>query len=125
MVVVHNGIIENHEALRRELQAAGFVFTSQTEVQLYQMVQDCQMSTGIEENVDLGSVRIDQLSRNLIIDQFQQVRSLDVVDLQGRSVLRVGALSRSAIGLGALRTGVYLFRLDTESGPVVKRLWVE
>ncbi|MBS7457977.1 glutamine--fructose-6-phosphate transaminase (isomerizing) [Coralloluteibacterium stylophorae] len=29
--VVHNGIIENHAALRAELQAAGYVFTSQTD----------------------------------------------------------------------------------------------
>ena len=32
--VVHNGIIENHVALRRELEAAGFQFTSQTDTEV-------------------------------------------------------------------------------------------
>ncbi|TXK60955.1 glutamine--fructose-6-phosphate transaminase (isomerizing) [Alkalisalibacterium limincola] len=32
--VVHNGIIENHEALRKELQAQGFEFTSQTDTEV-------------------------------------------------------------------------------------------
>src|SRR5690606_23490450 len=32
--VVHNGIIENHLALRNELQAAGCVFTSETDTEI-------------------------------------------------------------------------------------------
>jgi len=32
--VVHNGIIENHEALRTRLKAAGFVFTSETDTEV-------------------------------------------------------------------------------------------
>jgi glucosamine--fructose-6-phosphate aminotransferase (isomerizing) len=32
--LVHNGIIENHEELRAELQAKGFVFTSQTDTEV-------------------------------------------------------------------------------------------
>jgi glutamine---fructose-6-phosphate transaminase (isomerizing) len=31
IAVVHNGVIENHASLRRELQAQGFAFTSQTD----------------------------------------------------------------------------------------------
>jgi len=34
VVVVHNGIIENHEALRKELQGQGFEFTSQTDTEV-------------------------------------------------------------------------------------------
>ncbi|WP_221793515.1 glutamine--fructose-6-phosphate transaminase (isomerizing) [Oceanobacter mangrovi] len=34
IAVVHNGIIENHEGLRRELQAEGFVFQSQTDTEV-------------------------------------------------------------------------------------------
>ena len=34
VAVVHNGIIENHEALRRELQAQGFVFRSDTDTEV-------------------------------------------------------------------------------------------
>ncbi len=34
VAVVHNGIIENHEELRAELQAAGYVFESQTDTEV-------------------------------------------------------------------------------------------
>lgn len=34
IAVVHNGIIENHEALRSELQAAGYSFISQTDTEV-------------------------------------------------------------------------------------------
>lgn len=34
IAVVHNGIIENHEALRTRLQAAGYVFTSDTDTEV-------------------------------------------------------------------------------------------
>jgi glucosamine--fructose-6-phosphate aminotransferase (isomerizing) len=34
LAVVHNGIIENHEALRSRLRAAGFVFTSETDTEV-------------------------------------------------------------------------------------------
>ncbi len=34
LAVVHNGIIENHEALRARLKAAGFVFTSETDTEV-------------------------------------------------------------------------------------------
>ena len=34
LAVVHNGIIENHEALRAQLKADGFVFTSETDTEV-------------------------------------------------------------------------------------------
>jgi glutamine---fructose-6-phosphate transaminase (isomerizing) len=34
LAIVHNGIIENHEALRAELTAAGYVFTSDTDTEV-------------------------------------------------------------------------------------------
>src|SRR5574343_1848720 len=34
LAVVHNGIIENHEALRAELMADGYVFTSDTDTEV-------------------------------------------------------------------------------------------
>jgi len=34
LAVVHNGIIENYEALRKELQSAGFQFTSETDTEV-------------------------------------------------------------------------------------------
>lgn len=101
------------------------VFTSQTEPQLYQMVQDCPTATAIAEEPDLGAVWIDPLSRSLVIDRYQEVIGLEVMDLQGRTVLQRATLNSSTLPLAELRTGVYLFRIHTARGPVVQRFHLE
>ena len=82
-------------------------------------------NSAIHRAVDLGTIRIDQGARNLVIDQYQKVQRLDVYDLQGRAMISIGAPGRSTIDLAGLRTGVYLFQLHTERGPVVKRFLLE
>lgn len=42
VALVHNGIIENHEEIRRQLQDKGYVFTSQTDTEVIaHLVNDC------------------------------------------------------------------------------------
>ena len=40
IALVHNGIIENHEEIRRELQAKGYEFTSQTDTEVITYIID-------------------------------------------------------------------------------------
>ncbi|XDF34659.1 glutamine--fructose-6-phosphate transaminase (isomerizing) [Paracidovorax avenae] len=44
VALVHNGIIENHEALRASLQARGYVFTSQTDTEVIAHLVDSHYS---------------------------------------------------------------------------------
>jgi len=47
IAVVHNGIIENYEALRTELKAAGYVFTSETDTEVIaHLIHQHYVSTG-------------------------------------------------------------------------------
>jgi glucosamine--fructose-6-phosphate aminotransferase (isomerizing) len=47
VAVVHNGIIENHEQLRQELQKSGFVFTSETDTEVIaHKIAEQQQQTG-------------------------------------------------------------------------------
>ncbi|MCO6440927.1 MAG: glutamine--fructose-6-phosphate transaminase (isomerizing) [Nitrococcus mobilis] len=50
VAVVHNGIIENHEALRNELRVQGYVFHSQTDTEVIVNEIHAQMAAG----ADLG-----------------------------------------------------------------------
>ncbi len=101
------------------------VQTSWNEAQLYQLVEACQAALSVNELADLGDIRFDPLTRSLIIDQYAQVQSLDVFDLHGRAVQRMAALTGSTVQVAELPTGVYLFRLRTEKGAVVKRFFLE
>jgi len=48
VVVVHNGIIENYETLREQLQAEGFVFKSQTDTEVVPHLIQLEMRQGGE-----------------------------------------------------------------------------
>jgi len=48
LALVHNGIIENHEELRRELQAAGYEFTSDTDTEVMVHLIARFMSSGVD-----------------------------------------------------------------------------
>lgn len=47
LALVHNGIIENHAALRTDLQARGYVFTSETDTEVVaHLLNDCVKHSG-------------------------------------------------------------------------------
>ncbi len=46
IALIHNGIIENHEELRIELQGQGYVFTSETDTEVMAHLVNCLMSEG-------------------------------------------------------------------------------
>lgn len=46
IAIVHNGIIENHEALRALLQSRGYVFSSQTDTEVIAHLVDWELAQG-------------------------------------------------------------------------------
>jgi len=61
LAVVHNGIIENHETLRRELEADGYVFTSETDTEViaHLLARESQQSGDLLAAVQRVLVRLD------------------------------------------------------------------
>ncbi|MGR4070504.1 glutamine--fructose-6-phosphate transaminase (isomerizing) [Halomonas sp. LR3S48] len=61
LALVHNGIIENHEPLRRELEAAGYTFSSQTdtEVVAHLLEQEYRRGDGLLAAVQRGLARLE------------------------------------------------------------------
>jgi glucosamine--fructose-6-phosphate aminotransferase (isomerizing) len=57
VAVVHNGIIENHEHLRRELQAGGVVFQSETDTEVIPQLIGQLYAAGPTKGDALGSLR--------------------------------------------------------------------
>ncbi|MFZ6649663.1 glutamine--fructose-6-phosphate transaminase (isomerizing) [Undibacterium sp. TJN25] len=58
IALVHNGIIENHEELRAELQAAGYVFESQTDTEVIAHLVDHMYSGDLFETVQQAVKRL-------------------------------------------------------------------
>src|SRR6202021_927458 len=58
--VVHNGIIENHAELRAELEAAGQVFTTETDTETVAQLVDLHLRLGMEP-VEAASAAVRRL----------------------------------------------------------------
>ena len=101
------------------------VFTSHTEAQLLQMVQDCQAVLHVGEEKDPGNVWFDHAHRALQIARPWVVRGIEVIDAQGRTILKADAPVGPSIALDGLRPGVHLVRIRTEAGGVLRRFCVE
>lgn len=91
--------------------------TSFDATQLYDGLADCDW-LAVEEEVLSGKVYVDG-SKNLIIENYSDVKSVRVTNLQGQEVLAVNSVENGTVSLDALPTGVYLFLLETDKGAVV------
>ncbi|WP_333708410.1 glutamine--fructose-6-phosphate transaminase (isomerizing) [Tepidimonas ignava] len=58
VALVHNGIIENHDALRAELQALGYVFESQTDTEVIAHLIDSLYAGDLAEAVHRAAQRL-------------------------------------------------------------------
>ncbi|WP_194756565.1 glutamine--fructose-6-phosphate transaminase (isomerizing) [Aliidiomarina indica] len=60
LAVVHNGIIENHESLRKKLKGLGYVFTSQTDTEVISHLMHHELEKGVSL-LDALKVTVKQL----------------------------------------------------------------
>lgn len=101
-----------------------WISTQLDETTLYQKVQDCaQLSTKVEEVLP-GKVYIDQMNKNLIIENYEFVESIQVINLQGQKINLIDTVTSGKISVNTLETGIYLFQIQTDKGVTVKKLYL-
>jgi hypothetical protein len=97
------------------------IMTSESEVQLYQKVQDCQNTLSVQTMSEGETFYINQQSKELVNNQPQKVKHLVVTNIQGQVVKTIDATNESKMSLEHLKTGVYLFEIHTTNGVVFKK----
>ena len=100
------------------------VMTSETFAQLYQKVQDCQTTMSITEIINKDQIYINQDSKMLIVGEYQQVKSIAIINLQGQVIKTISPIKSAAINISDLNTGVYIFEIQTEDTIVYKKFYV-
>jgi len=100
------------------------VMTSETFAQLYQKVQDCQTTMSITEIINKDQIYINQDSKMLIVGEYQQVKSIAIINLQGQDIKTISPIKSAAISISDLSTGVYIFEMQAEDGLVYKKFYV-
>lgn len=99
------------------------VSTALNATELYDGMSDCSFLS-VDEEVLSGKVYVDG-NKNLIVENYQDVVSIEVTNLSGQNVLTVDAVESEMTSLESLETGVYLFLINTGRGAVVERFVVE
>ncbi|MFC7298320.1 glutamine--fructose-6-phosphate transaminase (isomerizing) [Herminiimonas aquatilis] len=127
IALVHNGIIENHDELRDELKALGYIFESQTDTEVIAHLVDHMYTGDLFETVQLATKR---LTGAFAIAVFSRDEPHRVVGARRGSPLIVGVgngenfLASDALALaGTTDQIIYL-----EEGDVVdlqlQRVWI-
>jgi glucosamine--fructose-6-phosphate aminotransferase (isomerizing) len=93
IAVVHNGIIENHHALREELKAEGYVFTSDTDTEVIPHMLDRELKKG-------GSLVEAMLAVRQLLDGAYGTVAIDSRDPSVMVVARSGSPLVVGMGIG-------------------------
>ncbi|WP_242203808.1 glutamine--fructose-6-phosphate transaminase (isomerizing) [Aestuariivivens insulae] len=90
LAIIHNGIIENYESLKKELSSRGYTFTSETDTEvLVNLIEDVKQ----KENVKLGKavqIALNQVVGAYAIAVFDKTQPNEIVIARLGSPLAIG-----------------------------------
>jgi len=90
VAVVHNGIIENHVALRRELEGRGVVFSSDTDTEIVAHLIDDAIRSGAKSLADAVRAALQRVRGSYAIAVVSGTTSDEIVVAKADSPLVVG-----------------------------------
>ena len=109
--VVHNGIIENHAELRRELEAQGQEFTTETDTETVVQLVDLHLRRGMEP---VAAARA-------ALERLEGAYALAMI-FAGHPELMVGAQSGAPLAVGFGDDEMFLGSDSLALGPLTRRL---
>jgi glucosamine--fructose-6-phosphate aminotransferase (isomerizing) len=90
VTVVHNGIIENHLALRAELEAAGRRFSSETDTEIFAHLIDAALANGSETLTDAVRVALHRVEGTYALVAISDADPERIVAAKNASPLVIG-----------------------------------
>lgn len=97
------------------------VFASTQLSELYQKVQDCQTAQIVEEQ-ETWVVNYNKLDKVINIQSSIEIKSLQVVNLQGQIIQTHGKLNNTLVDVNGFENGVYLLNFETVNGPKIEKI---
>lgn len=101
------------------------VMTFETESQLYDKVEACLAALSIENETTDAAAYIDQSARSLVLIGYDQINLIRVTDITGRIVKTINNISSDRATLTDLKSGIYLFEIQSDKGREVKKLYLK
>ena len=99
------------------------MFTNYSVADLYQKADDCPGNLAIEDAIqEAGTIYVDNASRQLILDNFEDLSKIQLINSMGQQVYFADGINGDAIDLSTFRNGVYFVRVENSTGIVVKKI---
>jgi len=101
------------------------VFPWWNEETLYEKVQQCQKSLSVREIETLGGVYFDNASGNLVVQNFNDVQSIRVLNVRGQVLQSIQTVSAARVPVMALSSGIYLFEIRSKDKILTRKFFVQ
>lgn len=101
------------------------VFQSWDEETLYEKVQQCQKALSVEEPKELGEIYFDNTSGNLVIQKFEDIQLIRVLNLRGQVLQSIQTVSSSIIPIDNLSQGIYLFEIRSRNTVLTRKFYID
>lgn len=99
------------------------VMTFETETQLYEKVEECLAALSIDNQTKGQKAYIDLSNLSLELRGYEQIDIIRVTDISGRIVKSISNPSFT-VPLYGLKSGIYLFEIQSEYGREVKKFYL-
>jgi len=101
------------------------VFPWWNEETLYEKVQQCQKSLSVKEIDLLGEIYFDNTSGSLVIQDFEQIQTIRILNLNGQILQSISAVSSSIIPVDNLSQGIYFFEIRSTQAVSTRKFYVD
>ena len=99
--------------------------TSYSVSQLYQEADDCAGTLGIEEEVETGSIYLNNSTQQIKLEGFDNVGNVTIYNLAGQSVLNTVPDSNSSVDASVLSSGLYVVNVVHATGTYTTKVFVK
>ena len=97
--------------------------TNYSVAQLYQKADDCPGTLEIgDATQEAGTIFVDNTNRQLVLDNFEDLRKVQLINSMGQQVYFADGINVEAIDLSTLTNGVYFIRVQHNTGILVKKV---
>lgn len=101
------------------------VFPWWNEETLYEKVQQCQKSLSVKEIDLLEEIYFDNTSGSLVIQDFEQIQTIRILNLNGQILQSISAVSSSIIPVDNLSQGIYFFEIRSTQAVSTRKFYVD
>lgn len=105
-------------------QTTELMSTSLTVADLYQAADDCPGTLAIDENSGVENLFIDHVNHQLILDNFEGLDAVQIINSAGQQMLREVEVEGKTIDISALSNGVYFVKVEYAQGTLVRKIYL-